>query len=165
MIVSLNETTLTIPLVRLSREMENLAANLPRNNNRVVPTIPFLESVVRWMEKQGLQDATLTAAWHLWRAVCEVALRARANEEPNAEVAYWFGIDPNSITESEQLGLLENLPKLIAQERIYHGNYSPSDPGSVYALFMAAFDNETVARKAQLEAAKALVDKATKRLN
>jgi hypothetical protein len=74
-------------------------------------------------------------------------------------------VDPHAISESQQLGLLENLPKLIAQERIYHGNYSPSDPASVYSLFMTAFDDEQLARKAQLSAAKLMVEAATKRLN
>ena len=167
MIVSLESTTLTISLVRLSREMDKLSADLPRYNNRIVPTIEFLQDVVKWMHKQGLVDATPTAAWHLWKAVQETSSRARVSEEPSAEVAYWYGIDPHTISEATQLGLLENLPKLIAQERIYHGNYSPSDPRGVYALFMAAFDDENVARKAQLDAAKALVDTATqtRRLN
>ena len=167
MIVSLESTTLTISLVRLSREMDKLSADLPRYNNRIVPTIEFLQEVVKWMKKQGLSDATPTAAWHLWKVVQETSSRARVSEEPSAEVAYWYGIDPYTISESTQLGLLENLPKMIAQERIYNGNYSPSDPRGVYALFMAAFDDENVARKAQLDAAKALVDTATqtRRLN
>jgi hypothetical protein len=164
MIVSIENTTMTLSLVKVSRELSSLSANLQVTSNKMRPTLSFLRNVVEWMQKQGIHDATITSAWQLWKVVSEAASLARSNEEPNAEVAYWYGVDPHAISESQQLGLLENLPKLIAQERIYHGNYSPSDPAGVYALFMSAFDDENVARKAQLEAAKHMVESATKRL-
>jgi hypothetical protein len=164
MIVSIDNTTTTLSLVKMSRELSSLSANLEVVNKKMRPTLSFLRNVVEWMHSQGLRDATITSAWQLWKIVSEASSLARSNEEPNAEVAYWYGVDPHAISESQQLGLLENLPKLIAQERIYHGNYSPTDPAGVYALFMSAFDDENVARKAQLEAAKHMVESATKRL-
>jgi len=65
------------------------------------------------------------------------------------------------MTEAEKIGHLANLPRLLAQDTIHQGNFNPTNPTAVYRLYMQAYGNEELARRAQSLAAEALVEAKT----
>jgi hypothetical protein len=64
------------------------------------------------------------------------------------------------MTAAEKLGYLANLNRVKAQQTIHLGKFDPFNHQAVYALWMAAFGNERLARKAQAMAAEANVNRA-----
>ena len=73
--------------------------------------------------------------------------------ETIAELTYWYRCDVGAMPAGRQLGLLANLPRIQAQARIYDGGIDDEDFEGVYALWMAAYGDEELARKQQTDAA------------
>jgi len=55
--------------------------------------------------------------------------------------------------------LLANLNRMKAQQKIHLGQYEPTDYQHVYALYLAAFDDEALASKARANALEQYVDR------
>jgi|GEM_PF-5163689 len=60
------------------------------------------------------------------------------------------------------IGLLGNLNRVKAQQRIQNGLVDPCDYPETYRAYMAAFDDENLARDAQSRAAQAYAERATR---
>ena len=91
------------------------------------------------------------------------AIYAQAAQAINADIAYWFKVNPLTLSETEKLGLIANLPRVQAQDRIQRGDYSETDFKGVYQLFLLAYGDEDLAQKKQTEAAKAFLEQQSKR--
>lgn len=83
---------------------------------------------------------------------------AKKKHELNAELAFWYHIDPFGLDGNQKLGLKANLARVKAQHRIHCGNYDAEDYRGVYELFLTAYGDEQVARKARLRALENYVD-------
>lgn len=83
--------------------------------------------------------------------------RASKKNELVAELTYWYKIDVGSLPKERQLGLLANLPRLQAQDRVFRGLYDPLDYQGVYELYLDAYGNDDLARAAQLASLKRVV--------
>jgi hypothetical protein len=59
----------------------------------------------------------------------------------------------------EKIGYLANLERCKAQQVIHLGNYDPANHEAVYALWMAAWGKEKLARRAQGIAAENYVNR------
>lgn len=144
-------------------QLSKLSSSLPVSKQRTVrPTVPFLQSVSKWLESQGVVGCTISAAWQFWVGMSDYSEACRKANEPAAEIAYWFNVDPFTLTESQQLGLRENLHRMQSQETIQRGDYQATDYNAIYNLFLSAYGDENLARKMQTEAAKAYVEQCTK---
>ena len=62
------------------------------------------------------------------------------------------------MSKGEKLGYLANLERCKAQQTIHLQNYSPTDYRGVYELYLTAYGDENLARKAQAHAAEAFMD-------
>ena len=80
----------------------------------------------------------------------------------DAELAFWYHIDPRTLTKTERFGYLANLERMKAQHTIHLGNFDAFDYKAVYGLWMAAYGDEDLARKAQAQAAEAYMERACK---
>ena len=70
----------------------------------------------------------------------------------DAELAYWFHLDPRTLSPIEKQGYLANLERCKAQQTIHLGNFNPVDWNGVYDLYMYAFGDEALAQKAKSQA-------------
>lgn len=84
--------------------------------------------------------------------------RTKKRHERDAELAFWFHIDPRGLTPVEKIGYLANLERCKAQQRIHLGQYNPTDWKGVYDLWLYAFGDEELARKARTQALELYVD-------
>jgi hypothetical protein len=64
------------------------------------------------------------------------------------------------MTDSQKLGLLANLNRMKAQQKIHMEQFEPSDYRQVHALYLQAFDDEELANKARANAMDLYVDRA-----
>lgn len=83
--------------------------------------------------------------------------------ERDAELAYWYGVDPSGWDEGKKAAYLWNLPRVKCQQMIQDGNYNPSDYRGVEALYMTAFGDQQMANKARRAAQERYVDEKCKR--
>ena len=84
--------------------------------------------------------------------------RTKKRYERDAELAFWFHLDPRSLTPVERIGYLANLERCKAQQTIHLGNYNPMDYKGLYDLYMFAFGDESLARRAQTQALERFVE-------
>lgn len=63
------------------------------------------------------------------------------------------------MTEAEKIGLLANLNRVKAQDVIHLGLFDSTDWRGVYELYLNAYGDEHLARKAQTKAAEQFVDR------
>lgn len=61
------------------------------------------------------------------------------------------------MTEGQKIGLWVNLNRCQAQQRIQSGQFDETDYEGIYELFMQAYGDEAMARRAQAQAAERLV--------
>ncbi len=163
MILELATVTAKILAPLAIAQLGKLSSTLPVTKQRTVrPTVPFLQSVAKWLESQGVAGCTLSAAWQFWVGMSDYAEACRKSNEPHAELAYWFNVDPFRLTEEQQVGMRENLHRMQCQETIQKGDYSATDYTAVYNLFLAAYGDEDLARKMQTKAAEMYVEQCTK---
>jgi hypothetical protein len=78
-----------------------------------------------------------------------------------AQIAYWYKIDPYQLNVMQRHGLLANLPKVQAQQRIADGNFESTNYENLYDLVLLATGNEKKARKARAAALERYVDQQT----
>jgi hypothetical protein len=111
------------------------------------PTLDGLRRLADWLGSCGLADPTISAAWQFWiwmghfRGECATATKS------HALIAYWYKIDPFTLSEAQQVGLIANLHRLQCQDRIYRRDFDPIDYEGVYQLFKAAYDDEDLAQR------------------
>ena len=77
----------------------------------------------------------------------------------DAELAFWFGVNPFELTELQKIGMYANVNTCKAQQSIHLGHYDATDYRHVYALYLAAFDDEALASKARANSLEAYVDR------
>lgn len=144
-------------------QLGKLSQDLPLTAKRTFrPTREFLLSVAKWLVSQGLPECTVAAAWQFWIGMSDYSHACKKKFEQHAEIAYWFGVDPIHLTESQQVGLLANLQRMQSQESIQRGDYNSTDHNGIYELFISAYGDENLARKMQTSAFKALVEQRTR---
>lgn len=161
MILVANETELKISLVVLAREVLKLAEKLPNKNGMVTATTEFLSAIQKRMEVLGLSiDPSM--AWQLWRFVCCSVDRQFDAYQIDAEIAWYYKINPETLSETAKLGLERNIARMNAQQTILEGKVDPADHKTIYDLYMTAFGDEELAQKAKTKAFARMVDKRTK---
>lgn len=144
------------------RKIEGLC-RLKAENGRMQTTVPFLESVASWLKCRGLVDATCTTAWQFWWTVFDCIDTLRQRHQNDAELAYWFKVNPFGISAEQRAGLMANLPRVQAQGILHEGNFEATDPARVYALVLLATGDEAAAIKARGDAAERLIEAKTNR--
>lgn len=166
MILEINNTQSEISTIVLDSIFGKLegAHRIRRVENKkdvLRPTVAFLNDVSKTLRQHGIEP-TIAIAWQVWKATSEFLDNLRTESQPYAELAYWYSIDPFTLTDEQQASLLANLEVMKCQDRIYRGDYSPTDIKGVYQLYLTAFGDEELARKKQTEAARAYVEAKTK---
>ena len=76
----------------------------------------------------------------------------------DAELAFWFHVDPATMGSGRKAGYLANLERCKAQQTIHLGNFSPTDWQGVYQLYLFAFGDRKLAEKARVQAMELLVE-------
>ena len=74
-----------------------------------------------------------------------------------AELTRWYGIDIGSLPADRRLELWACLPQIQAQDRVENGRYDAENHEQVYDLFLAAYGDESIARKQRIESMKRVV--------
>lgn len=118
----------------------------------------LLDAVAKWLSELGLPGCTRTAAWQFWWAVYERIDNLRKAHARDADIAFWFGVDPYSLSDEQRMGLLANMSRVQAQSILHQGNYSATDYENVYRLTLQATGDEAQARQARAAALEAYVD-------
>lgn len=136
-------------------------ADLQARDGMVRATPGFLRSLAKRIRFRGFVDATAATAWQVWIAATEHHEHVRSVSVELAEVAFWYGIDPFSLTEDQRSGLMANLPRVQAQQTIHSGSYSPTDYRFIHDLFFLATGDKELARREQTRAMEAFVESAT----
>ncbi len=62
----------------------------------VTPTRKLLELVATALDAIGAQGCTLDGAWMFWKLVNMEAEAAREANTENADLAFWYGVNPLS---------------------------------------------------------------------
>jgi hypothetical protein len=83
-------------------------------------------------------------------------LKDRYQQE--ADIAYWFKVDPWELSSEQKTGLLANLVRVQSQQILQSGNYDRTNYEKVYQLTLDATGSEQQARKARTRAREAYVD-------
>jgi hypothetical protein len=116
----------------------------------VSATTPFLSDL-----RDALGVTSVTQAWAIWKAATDWRNKVQERYADDADLAFWYSVDPFSITPEQRAGLLANLPRCKAQKRINEGNFDIKDPEAVYELFLVATGDESQALKARGDAIEA----------
>ncbi len=121
-------------------------------NKRLRPSVAFLT------ELGEKCHTTPTGAFKLWivSSLWQQALADR--EEENAELSFWFNVNPYDLTSDQRIGLLANLGRVKCQDRLHRGDYDVSDWQGVYDLVLAAGGSELDAAKARASAIEAKME-------
>lgn len=126
-------------------------------------TVRFLRRLSAWLALRGLPNCTLSGAWQLWLGVTiRIQQLAKLNRE-NAELAFWFKVDPFKLSDDQKAALLANLSRVKSQDILHSGNYSPTDYHGVYQLTLDATGDERLAQKAKADALERFVDSQIRR--
>ena len=121
-------------------------------------TVRLLDAIAGWLADMGLVGCTRSAAWQFLWAVYGRIERLRDLHATNADIAFWFGVDPFRLGEDERAGLLFNMGRVHAQSILHHGNYSATDYENIHRLTLLATGDEEQARQARATALDAYVD-------
>ncbi len=122
------------------------------------PNTLLLDTVSAWLSERGVHGCTRSAAWQVWWAVYERIDHIRKATQLNAEIAYWFHVDPFGMTDEQRLGLIANLPRVKAQSALADGKFNGTDYNYVYHLTLLATGDEKQARRAKADALERYVD-------
>ena len=163
--LSTDTSQATLDLLEAKRYVDAIESrcNLPVANGRKQPTATFLQQVALWLESVGLPEVTLTGAWQCWKLIFQQVDSLRKANEQNAEIAYWFKIDPFRLSDEQKAALLANLDRVQAQDVLHSGNYQPTDYEFVYNITLLATGDEKLAIKARGRAMAAYVDSKVKK--
>lgn len=137
--------------------------DLKPKNGRIAPTASYFRSLAQRLREGGFAGCTPTAAWHVWKAVFRTIDKLRKRHALNAEIAFWYGVDPYQLTPEAHAAMLVNLPRMKAQEILHRGDYDPTDYGFAYDLVLLATGDEKKALKARGDALERFVDSKTAR--
>jgi len=148
-------TSISIDILTAQRQLERIENEVDLKGRS--PTMALLKAIGGWLEELGVQ-ASLSACWAFWWSVAEITYRAGKQSEPMAELAYWFGINPFTLTEMQQVELMSNLPRVQAQQTLHAGRFDKTDYEGVYQLVLLATGNEKFAQKAKADALERFVD-------
>lgn len=160
MLIVLGQSSISIDTcdaLMLCRRLEQ-AAGARITGGFMSPSKKLLEMLATALATLGLAGCTIDSAWLFWKRVNIEAESQREANQHNADIAHWYGVNPFALGESERLALLANLPRIRAQDAIKRGSFDPMDRDGVYDLFMLAYADETLARKAQADAAELFVE-------
>lgn len=88
--------------------------------------------------------------------------RAKKKHELDADLAFWFHVNPSQLTPLEKIGYRANLERVKAQQRIHLGLYDEANYEGVYKLYLLAYGDERLAQRAKARALDAYVDQRIK---
>jgi hypothetical protein len=131
------------------------------DRGQIVPNAVFLHALKELLTEQGYKCETCTQAWATWRLVFELKRLVAKAAERQAEVAYWFKINPFNLTDLQRRALLANLDRLKAQQILHDGNFDPCDAETVYNLVLTATGDERKAVRARGTAQENLIARET----
>jgi len=107
----------------------------------------------------GIEKCSPTIAFKVWCLAADEMAKLKKRFKRDTELAFWYHLDPRRMTPVEKLGYSANLERCKAQDTIHRGNFDPTNHRAVYDLYLAAYDDEDLARKAQSLAAEAYMDR------
>jgi hypothetical protein len=162
--LQLQNEVVEIDLIEAETVIGKISAKLNSTKGKVHPTIATIAEVATWLTGfyRTKTLVSIAEAWQVWFLVSGFSETARDQQANNAELAYWFKVNPLELTELQKMGLMANLPRMMAQDRISRGDYSATDVKGVYQLFLSAYGDEDLAQKRATEAAKAAIKQEAK---
>lgn len=116
------------------------------------PTGPLLDGIAGWLRSLGVASPTATLAWSVWVLVWEYVDRVARQHQANADLAYWYGINPFALDDSQRLALWSNLGRVQAQQQLTSGRFDATDYRGVYKLVLMATGDTEAAERAQADA-------------
>lgn len=152
----IEQTEIELDLLATEREFVALERNTQSDSGK--PTPSLLDAVCAWLKDRFSIEATRTVAWCVWWSVYERIDHIRQRATQDAEIAYWFHVNPNDLTTEQKIGLLSNLARVQAQSTLHQANFSGSDYDYVYHLTLLATGDEAQAAKARSIALERYVD-------
>lgn len=158
MILKVNGQRFELSMFDIQEALERCEIQVGFPPKETSPTIELLQSVATWASMRFSVQFTLTAAWQLWWAVCELIESARKAHTRVADVGAWLHIDATELTDFELFGLSANLPRIRAQHKLQAGQFDPLKYDAVYDLVLLATGSKEQAQKAKAEALERYVD-------
>lgn len=147
----IGDAQVSIDIVAAIETFQQLEAEAKIVNR--TPNAELLELVAQWLLVREGVEVPPSAAWQLWWVVYELENSARRAMQQDAELAFWYSIQPGTLSEKQRVGLLANLSRVKAQDTLHNGRFSSTDFNGVYGLVMAATGNKALAEKAKSDAA------------
>ncbi len=126
-------------------------------------TVEFVHMLADKLSNAINRQVTPTQAWFVWQLVSEYSEWQRTQNQEQADIAFWYHVDPFGLTSDQRVALYMNLPRIKAQHALEHGLYNPTDYRGVYALVLMATGSKKSAHKAQVEALERYIDSKIKR--
>ncbi|OGT57665.1 MAG: hypothetical protein A3E01_02705 [Gammaproteobacteria bacterium RIFCSPHIGHO2_12_FULL_63_22] len=104
-------------------------------------TAAFFADLASAYQEIGIVNCTPWMASQLRDAVRDRYLELKKKHDHDAEIAWWYKIDPFGLTTEQKIGLLANLERQKARQIIFEGDV-PDDAGKAYRLGRLAYDEE-----------------------
>lgn len=160
LVIIADECEIVFGMMEASSAIRKIESDCQIANERgqLRPTVQFLDRISKWLETFGLRRCTLTIAWQVWAAFRDMLDAIGHKHRENAEIAFWYGIDPFGLDDEQKLGLLHNLPVVQAQDVLHSNNYDGTNYDFVYRLTLLATGDERQAIKARGAAMAAYAD-------
>lgn len=131
--------------------------------NGTHPNAKLLDLVAGWLEGFGVESPTRTAAWSVWWLVYEAIEIIRKQTTRDAELAFWYGINPFELDGRQRVGLMANIDRVKAQKTLHDGRYRSTDYEFIYHATLLATGDQQAANAARSEALERYVDSKTKK--
>jgi hypothetical protein len=150
----------------LAQEIKKIDSSCRLTKNKegqLSPTVELLTKLSELLSKHWNCQVTESQAYQVWCAVFEIEYDSQQKAKHQADVAFWYGLNPHELTDDQLAGLYANLDRVKCQQRLELGNVDAMDYEQIYSLTMIAYDDEERASKARSQSMKALVDYETKR--
>ncbi len=152
----IDQSELTIDLLEADKAFSAIESECGARGP--TPTAKLLGMVAEWIISQGIPQCSLSAAWQVWWAIYERIDHIRKQAEIDAEIAFWFHVNPFTLTAEQRVGLLANMPRVKAQSRLHNGQFDPTDYRGAYALTLLATGDKAQADRAKANALERYVD-------
>ncbi|TWU22449.1 hypothetical protein Pla52o_35050 [Novipirellula galeiformis] len=146
---------------KLFRSLER-SHRLETKGGRVKPTAAFFRSLAKKLQSLGFDGCTPTAAFLVWIAVFNSIDILQKKTADESEIAFWYGINPWQLSETERAGLLANIHRVKAQDTLHRGDFDPTDYAYIHDIVMLATGDKDKANKARSDAMQRYVDKKTR---
>lgn len=132
-------------------------------DGKVQPTGKFLATLAAELSKAlGVPTLPKYAAWQVWITAFALYEQLATKHATDAELAFWYKINPFTLTDEQKLALSANLARVKAQDRMHRGDYDPGDYKGVYNLVLLATGDETQAVQARANAMEVYEARATR---